>query len=195
MIGVADAIKAESLPLQALWDAKASGEVLGQSDLPSTFAERYQQPAAGIRRTSLNLLLKNKVLEEGIEVREGWGLVDIQQHDDSVTATFSNGESVTGSFLIGCDGIKSAARTILLKQRGIEEGAPSFTGLTQVWFNNPKSTIEVNQLTEGPKDRLPFRNTGASARLGSHAQLVRRWNARNRLPSWPKDDIVGSHAA
>ncbi|PON25844.1 hypothetical protein TGAM01_v205281 [Trichoderma gamsii] len=134
MIGVADAIKAESLPLQALWDAKASGEVLGQSDLPSTFAERYQQPAAGIRRTSLNLLLKNKVLEEGIEVREGWGLVDIQEHDDSVTATFSNGESVTGSFLIGCDGIKSAARTILLKQRGIEEGAPSFTGLTQTAF-------------------------------------------------------------
>ncbi|KAK1245439.1 hypothetical protein MKX08_005068 [Trichoderma sp. CBMAI-0020] len=134
MIGVADAIKAESLPLKALWDAKASGEVLGQSDLPSTFADKYQQPAAGIRRTSLNLLLKNKVLEEGIEVREGWGLVDIQEHDDSVTATFSNGESVTGSFLIGCDGIKSAARTILLKQRGVEEGAPSFTGLTQTAF-------------------------------------------------------------
>lgn len=137
MIGVADAIKAESLPLKALWDTKASGEVLGQSDLPSTFAEKYQQPAAGIRRTSLNLLLKNKVLEEGIEVREGWGLVDIQEHGDSVTATFSNGESVTGSFLVGCDGIKSAARVILQRQRGIEEGAPSFTGLTQVCFNKP----------------------------------------------------------
>ncbi|KAL7923125.1 hypothetical protein ACQKWADRAFT_67322 [Trichoderma austrokoningii] len=134
MVGVADAIKAESLPLQALWDAKASGEVLGQSSLPATFAERYQQPAAGIRRTNLNLLLKNKVLEEGIEVREGWGLAGIQEHDDSVTATFSNGESVTGSFLVGCDGIKSAARVILQNQRGIEEGAPSFTGLTQTAF-------------------------------------------------------------
>jgi salicylate hydroxylase len=132
MIGVADAIKAESAPLLALWDAKASGEILGQSDLPATFAEKYQQPATGIKRTSLNLLLKNKVLEAGIEVREGWGLVDIQEHADSVTATFSNGESVTGSFLIGCDGIKSASRVILQKQRGVKEGAPSYTGLTQV---------------------------------------------------------------
>lgn len=132
MIGLADAIKAESLPLTTLWDAKASGQILGQSNLPSTFAEKYRQPATGIRRTTLNLLLKKRVLEEGIEVREGWGLVDIHEHQDSVTATFSNGEAVTGSFLVGCDGIKSASRAILQKQNGVEEGAPSFTGLTQV---------------------------------------------------------------
>ncbi|KAH0494491.1 hypothetical protein TgHK011_001108 [Trichoderma gracile] len=118
LIGVADAIKAESLPLTTLWDAKASGEVLGESNLPSTFVNNYRQPATGIRRTTLNLLLKNKVLEEGIEVREGWALVDIQENEDSVTATFSNGQSVTGSFLVGCDGIKSASRAILQKHRG-----------------------------------------------------------------------------
>ncbi|KAL7795118.1 hypothetical protein V8C37DRAFT_374556 [Trichoderma ceciliae] len=134
MIGVADAIKAESLPLTNLWDAKASGEVLGQSGLPSAFTEKYRQPASGIKRTSLNLLLKNKVLEAGIEVREGWGLVDIKEHEDSVTATFGNGESVTGSLLIGCDGIKSASRAVLQKQKGVEEGTPSFTGLTQTAF-------------------------------------------------------------
>lgn len=132
LIGVADAIKTESLPLTTLWDAKTSGDVLGQSDLPSTFAETYRQPATGIKRTTLNLLLKEKVLQEGIEVREGWALVDIQEHEDSVTATFSNGNSVAGSFLVGCDGIKSASRGILQKQKGVEEGLPSYTGLTQV---------------------------------------------------------------
>ncbi|PTB67628.1 FAD/NAD(P)-binding domain-containing protein [Trichoderma citrinoviride] len=134
LIGVADAIKAESLPLTTLWDAKASGEILGQSNLPSTWAESYRQPAAGIKRTTLNLLLKEKAGEEGIEVREGWALVDIQEHEDSVTATFGNGQSVTGSFLVGCDGIKSASRAILQKQRGVEEGLPSYTGLTQTAF-------------------------------------------------------------
>jgi salicylate hydroxylase len=144
MVDAADAIKAETLTLQALWDAKASGEVLGQSDLPSTFAEKYHQPAAGIKRTNLNLLLKNMVLEEGIEVREGWGLVNIQEHEDSVTATFSNGESVTGSFLVGCDGIKSATRAFLHRQRGVEEGAPLFTGLVQVCLldTNPSLSSE-----------------------------------------------------
>ncbi|KKP00655.1 hypothetical protein THAR02_07244 [Trichoderma harzianum] len=150
LIGVADAIKAESLPLTALRDAKASGEILGQSSLPSTFAEKYQQPATGIRRTVLNLLLKQKVLEEGIEVREGWGLVDIQEHEDSVTATFSNGESVTGSFLVGCDGIKSASRTVLQKQKGVEEGAPSFTGLTQTAF--------LSEMPEALGDMAAMRN-------------------------------------
>ncbi|KAF3069286.1 3-hydroxybenzoate 6-hydroxylase 1 [Trichoderma lentiforme] len=150
LIGVADAIKAESLPLTALWDAKASGEILGQSSLASTFAEKYQQPATGIRRTVLNLLLKNKVLEEGIEVREGWGLIDIQEHKDSVTATFSNGESVTGSFLVGCDGIKSASRALLQKQKGVEEGAPSFTGLTQTAF--------LSEMPEALQDMAAMRN-------------------------------------
>ncbi|KAL7937342.1 hypothetical protein V8C35DRAFT_179099 [Trichoderma chlorosporum] len=134
LVGAADAIKTESLPLTTFWDAKASGEVLGQSDLPSTFADKYGQPATGIRRTSLNLHLKKTALEAGIEVREGWALVDIQEHADSVTATFSNGESVTGSFLVGCDGIKSASRAIILQQKGVVEGAPTFTGLTQTAF-------------------------------------------------------------
>ncbi|RFU76845.1 hypothetical protein TARUN_5431 [Trichoderma arundinaceum] len=153
LIGVADDIKNESIPLAALWDARASGEVLGQSTLPSTFAEKYRQPATGIKRTSLNLLLKNKVLEAGIEVREGWGLVDIQEHEDSVTATFSNGESVTGSFLIGCDGIKSASRVLLQKQKGVEEGTPSFTGLTQ-----GAKTAFLSETPEPLRDIAAMRN-------------------------------------
>ncbi|KAH6610106.1 hypothetical protein Trco_000126 [Trichoderma cornu-damae] len=170
VVGVADAIKGESLPLAALWDAKASGEVLGQSALPSTFAEKYRQPATGIRRTDLNLLLKNKVLESGVEVREGWGLVDIEEHEDSVTATFSNGESVTGSFLIGCDGIKSASRVILQKQRGIEEGAPSFTGLTQTAF-----------LSETPE---PLRHSAAMRNWYGDGVHVIAYPVAPKITSW-----------
>lgn len=123
---------AESTPLQALWDASATGEVLGQSDVPSTFAEKYHQPATGIRRTTLNLMLKKMLLDLGVEVREGWELIDIKENEDSVTAFFDGGRSVTGSFLIGCDGIKAASRTTLLKNQGISEGLPVYTGLTQV---------------------------------------------------------------
>lgn len=77
-------------------------------------------------------MLKNALLTQGVDVREGWELSDIKEDEDSVTAYFNGGRSVTGSFLIGCDGIKSASRTILLRMKGISEGPPSYTGLTQV---------------------------------------------------------------
>uniref|UniRef100_A0A0B7K6L6 FAD-binding domain-containing protein n=1 Tax=Bionectria ochroleuca TaxID=29856 RepID=A0A0B7K6L6_BIOOC len=131
LVGLADTLKAESTPLQELWDASETGEVLGQSDLPSTFGDRYSQPAVGVRRTTVNLKLKNMLLDIGVDVREGWELVDIQENEDSVTAFFDGGRSVTGSFLVGCDGIKAASRSILLRNQGIAQGAPVYTGLTQ----------------------------------------------------------------
>lgn len=132
LAGVADAVKAESTPITTFWDGTAAGEALAQSDLPSTFADKYRQPATGIRRTTVNLMLKKMLIDMGVEVREGWELVDIKENEDSVTAIFDGGRSVTGSFLVGCDGIKAASRRILLRNLGIAEGAPVYTGLTQV---------------------------------------------------------------
>lgn len=139
LVGLADTLKAESTPLQELWDASETGEVLGQSDLPKTFGDRYSQPAVGVRRTTVNLKLKNMLLDIGVDVREGWELVDVQENEDSVTAFFDGGRSVTGSFLIGCDGIRAASRSILLRNQGIAQGAPVYTGLTQVHPNIPIS--------------------------------------------------------
>ncbi|KAF7560974.1 hypothetical protein G7046_g3182 [Stylonectria norvegica] len=131
LVGLADHVISESTPLKTFWDASSNGEVLGQSELPSTFAEKYHQPAAGIRRTTLNLKLKKMLIDLGVDVREGWELINIEENEDSVTAHFNGGRSVTGSFLIGCDGIKAASRTTLLKNQGITEGWPVYTGLTQ----------------------------------------------------------------
>lgn len=132
LVGLADAVIEKSTPLQVFRDSTAAGDLLGQSDVPSTFAEKYHQPATGIRRTTLNLMLKQMLLDMDVEVREGWELIDIKENEDSVTAFFDGDRSVTGSFLIGCDGIKAASRTTLLKNQGISEGLPVYTGLTQV---------------------------------------------------------------
>ncbi|KAB5554330.1 monooxygenase FAD-binding protein [Coniochaeta sp. 2T2.1] len=118
LVGLADLVKAESSVLDALCEATPTGEILGTSNLPSTWAEKYHQPATGIRRTILNLMLKQMLLDKDVEVCEGWELVDIEENDDSVTAIFNGGRSVTGSFLIGCDGIKAASRRALLQKQG-----------------------------------------------------------------------------
>ncbi|GLB07584.1 hypothetical protein AtubIFM57258_002931 [Aspergillus tubingensis] len=120
-------------PLQALWHGTASGKTLGHSTLPSSYVDRYTQPASGIKRSVLNLHLKTTLQKHGIPLYEGYHLENIHEHANQVTAIFTNGESITGSFLIGCDGIKSSTRKILLSQKAeITEGPPTFTGLIQV---------------------------------------------------------------
>ena len=120
-------------PLQALWHGTASGKTLGHSTLPSSYVDRYTLPASGIKRSVLNLHLKTTLQEHGIPLYEGYQLDNIHEHAHQVTASFTNGESITGSFLIGCDGIKSSTRKLILSQKaGIAEGPPTFTGLVQV---------------------------------------------------------------
>ncbi|KJK94154.1 hypothetical protein H633G_01947 [Metarhizium anisopliae BRIP 53284] len=131
LVGVADNITTESYPIQRFIDSTSDGKLLGSSDLPSTFKDKYGHPLAGIKRTSINLMLKKTLLDRDIEVREGWELLDIEEKKDSVTAYFNHERVVTASFLIGCDGIKSASRSALLRSKGIAEGLPSYTGLTQ----------------------------------------------------------------
>ncbi|KAH8808704.1 monooxygenase FAD-binding protein [Xylogone sp. PMI_703] len=150
LIGLADNVKSESNPLKRIWDGKSTGETLGQSDIPSIFPEKYRQPAAGIRRTTLNLMMKKMLLDQGVEVREGWELIDIEESKESVTAIFNGNRSVTGSFLVGCDGIKAASRRILLKNQGIIEGAPIYAGLVQ--------TAGISKTPEALKTMPSLRN-------------------------------------
>jgi salicylate hydroxylase len=132
LVGLADEVAKESLPLTGFWDGVSSGETLGHSELPSAFTAKYGQPAAGIKRTSLSLMLKKRLLDMGVELREGCKLESIKENEDSVTAIFDGGRIVIGAFLIGCDGIKAASRRAILEARGIRTGMPTFTGLAQV---------------------------------------------------------------
>ncbi|KIW86437.1 hypothetical protein Z517_01834 [Fonsecaea pedrosoi CBS 271.37] len=129
--GLAAEIERESLPLEGFLDCATDGEVLGFSAEPKSFKEKYGQHAMGVKRTGLNLKLKDMLIDMGIDLREGWELEDIEETEDTVTAHFKGGRSVTGSILIGCDGIKAASRRILLKNKGTTEGLPLFSGLTQ----------------------------------------------------------------
>ncbi|GJD00771.1 salicylate hydroxylase [Colletotrichum higginsianum] len=118
-------------PVLELCDHKASGEVLGGSDIPTAFAKRYGQPAVGVKRTLITSWLRDAAEEKGIELRRGWALERIEESNDSITAFFEGGKSEIGSFLIGCDGLKATTRKLLLARAGLQDGLPSFTGLTQ----------------------------------------------------------------
>ncbi|KAH6653154.1 hypothetical protein BKA67DRAFT_568722 [Truncatella angustata] len=137
VVGLAETIYSSSFPIEAYQDYTAKGDLLGSSILPGQFQQRYGQKATGIKRTTLNLTLKDRMLRSGIELREGRELCDIQEDATSVTACFTNGERVRGLFLVGCDGIKGVSRSCLLKRKGRAESAPIFTGLTQIAGMSP----------------------------------------------------------
>jgi salicylate hydroxylase len=128
-----DEIVTNSAPFLAeLRDQKSTGEDLGISHLPALWKEKYGQPGCGVKRTTLNLALKNALELEKIEIREGWKLKEIIEREDGVAAISLDGNMVEGSFLIGCDGIKSVSRSLILDQYGLSQGEASYTGLTQV---------------------------------------------------------------
>lgn len=132
LLGLTKEIYDGASPIDAYEDFKANGTLLGSSDLPASYKRKYGQSAVGVRRTRLNLTMKDLLLRHDIEIHEGWGLDSIVEESDSVIATFTNGKSVRGSFIIGCDGIKAASRKVLLDLHQSPQPPPSYTGLTQI---------------------------------------------------------------
>ncbi|XP_037040981.1 aurachin C monooxygenase/isomerase-like [Bradysia coprophila] len=142
--------------LEVLCESNFGGDVLGVSDLPSKYPQKYGQPAFGVKRTTLNLALKDALKADNIKVHEGWKLKDIMENEDSVTAVSETGEKVVGSFLIGCDGIKAISRLVILKKHGAEEEEASYTGLTQTAGMSP-TPLSVNS----PRTMLNIYGPGA----------------------------------
>ncbi|GJJ10473.1 hypothetical protein Clacol_004699 [Clathrus columnatus] len=101
-------------------------KVLVNSDIPLAVKEHFGFPFAGVKRSVFLQYLLETVQAEGVDIRFGHALKDIDQGETSVLAKFENGQQVMGSILIGCDGLHSQTRITLFGQE-----IPEYTGLTQ----------------------------------------------------------------
>lgn len=147
LLDIGEFLTKSTTHLEELCDRKFSGENLGISDVPSKFKQKYGQPACGLKRTVLNLALKDALKAANILVCEGWKLKDIVEDEDGVTAFSESNEKVSGSFLIGCDGIKAVSRMATLKKHGIDEEEASYTGLTQTAGMSPRPSSLISRQT------------------------------------------------
>ena len=130
-VGLADFVTSSAPHLTQFCDRASYGDDLGISDLPQTFAEKYGFPGCGVKRTALNLKLKEGLAAAGIPVYEGWKLKEVIERERGVVAVSEDGREVEGSFLIGCDGIKAVSRSLVLREQGVKEEKAEYTGLTQ----------------------------------------------------------------
>jgi 2-polyprenyl-6-methoxyphenol hydroxylase-like FAD-dependent oxidoreductase len=108
-IGLADEMIRRGSIADAFEFYSQSGTKLGS--INRNMQQRFGQPAVNMCRATLNEAILAAARRESIEVTFEKRLVHIEDRPDQpVIAHFADGTSVEGDFLIGADGVHSAAR-------------------------------------------------------------------------------------
>lgn len=119
-LGVSEAVRAEGYEMRVMNFKSGSGKELGEIGQPHGEPQGYT-----VKRGFLHKALREAAERQGIPVKFGRKLASVRMTDHQVTATFENGETSSGDFLVGCDGLNSTTRSIVLP----DAAKPRFTGL------------------------------------------------------------------
>lgn len=121
-----------------LMDAIA-GDEIASIDLTEPFRQRFGNPYAVVHRGEIHgVFLRACEAHPGVDLRTGSEVVGYDQDDRSVSAILSTGERVTGSILVGADGLHSRVRAQMLN-----DGPPRVPGHTTY-----RSIIPLEQMPE-----------------------------------------------
>jgi salicylate hydroxylase len=116
-----------------------SAEEITHIDLGHNFRDRFGNPYAVVHRGDLHgVFLKACRDSELIDLRVSSEVAGYDQDGSSVSARFANGERVSGSLLIGADGLWSNVR-----KQVTADGAPRVSGHTTY-----RSVIPTEQMPE-----------------------------------------------
>lgn len=120
-LGIDEQIKQEGIALHTMRMFNGKGKLLGSIGLTSGEPQGYT-----IKRGILHKALREEALRQGIAIEYGKMLKSVKENKPhGVTVYFEDGTSVSGDFLVGCDGIHSRTRRIIMPSAP----DPSYTGL------------------------------------------------------------------
>jgi 2-polyprenyl-6-methoxyphenol hydroxylase-like FAD-dependent oxidoreductase len=106
--------------MRAMSFISGRGKMLGTVGGPPGEPQGYT-----VKRGFLHQVLREAAIREGIPVEFGKKLAGLNMTERGVTAVFEDGTSAEGVILVGCDGIHSRTREIVLPQAA----KPAYTGL------------------------------------------------------------------
>ncbi|GAA5203542.1 FAD-dependent oxidoreductase [Microbacterium jejuense] len=111
-------------PYMQMWSGR--DRLLGT--VPNGPAGDPERGSVVVRRDQLHTVLREALVENGLDTTWGARLERIDEDAHGVTAHFADGTSATGDVLIGCDGVGSVTR------RWIDPAAPDpqYSGLLSV---------------------------------------------------------------
>jgi len=121
-----------------LMDALTAEEIT-HIDLREAFRTRFGNPYAVVHRGDLHgVFLKACQAHELVELRVNSEVIDYDQDGSSVRARLASGDKMTGSLLVGADGLWSNVR-----KRVVGDGAPRVSGHTTY-----RSVIPTEQMPD-----------------------------------------------
>lgn len=126
-LGVGDAARAMAVYVDKLrlMDAITAEDICA-IDLGEKFRQRFRNPYAVVHRGDLHaVFLRACEAHPRIQLRTGCAVTGYKQDGSTVTIQLFSGETVTGSMLIGADGLWSRVR-----QQVVGDGPPRVTGHT-----------------------------------------------------------------
>lgn len=120
-LGIDAQIRQEGIAMYTMKMLSGKGKLLGNVGQMSGEPQGYT-----IKRGILHKVLREEALRQGISIEYGKKLKSIETNEpDRVKAAFEDGTFASGDFLIGCDGINSRVRKIVMPSAP----APTYTGL------------------------------------------------------------------
>lgn len=113
-IGVAASVADRGFACAAFTFSNRSGARIGDIDRSADQA-RFGWPLTMIRRSDLHVTLAEEAARRGVDMRFGKRLVDLDRSNPATVAgRFEDGTEVEADIAVGCDGLHSRVRRIIL---------------------------------------------------------------------------------
>ena len=129
-----------------------TGDVLTKTQRDGSFLEQYGAEYYQIHRADLHDALVAAVCANDKDaILLSHNFDTLTQNETGVTATFTNGETVTGDLLIGADGARSSVRASIIDTIAPKfTGQAAFRGMVPAEAVKPHMTIANSTTTMGP---------------------------------------------
>ena len=109
------------IPRMLIWSGK--GKRLGE--VRNGARAEVGAPSINLLRSRLHQVLREGAEDQRIKMAFGKKLAGLSTSEQGVVATFADGTTVEGSFLVGCDGVYSRTRQLI----NPDAPSPHYTGL------------------------------------------------------------------
>jgi len=122
-LGLDDRVSSQGSPIPRLMIWNGSGKRLGE--VRNGARAEVGAPSINLLRSRLHQVLREEAGRQGMKITFGKKLQGLSTSEQGVVATFADGTTAEGSFMVGCDGVYSRTRSLINPQAP----TPHYTGL------------------------------------------------------------------